>query len=263
MYAFESRTWPNVGRLGGRDQLVAGGEHDDARAGVHERRGVPGVGQQPELRRTQPLTGRHQHLPLVHVLAGGAHVFAWSRALEDAHQVAVDLGVLDRNDRVGSGRDRRAGGDPHRLAAATVASGRRPIIARPTTFSSTGTDVEAPAASAARTAKPSIAEDANSGRSMVGHDVSAEHAPVRLGERQLERRERETFDSRRSRASSTAISPSPESWSCTRPFAMAASLSGRGALQRSSFCVGQLGEVGGNSAPTSSRSSASSTVAFR
>ena len=40
------------------------------------------------------------------------------RGLEEAHHLAVHLGVLDRHDRVGARRDRRAGRDPHGLAAA-------------------------------------------------------------------------------------------------------------------------------------------------
>ena len=52
--------------------------------------------------------------------------------------------------------------------APTVPSGSWPINARPTIFSSRGCAGVAPATSDARTANPSIAEEANSGRSCVG-----------------------------------------------------------------------------------------------
>ena len=59
----------------------------------------------------------------------------------------------------------------------TVASGRFPIIARPAIFSSTGLEPEATDTSAARTANPSIADDANIGRSNVETTSSASTHP--------------------------------------------------------------------------------------
>ena len=99
--------------------------------------------------------------------------------------------VLDRHDRVGAGRDRRAGRDPHRLAAADGALGTLPDQrasrrrgARPACCG------VASATSEERTANPSIALEANVGDVALGDDVLREHAPERLGERQLERLER-------------------------------------------------------------------------
>ena len=59
----------------------------------------------------------------------------------------------------------------------TVASGRCPIIAWPTTLSSVGSFDDAAATSDARSAKPSIAEDANSGRSTAEKMFSAATHP--------------------------------------------------------------------------------------
>src|SRR5947199_168904 len=57
----------------------------------------------------------------------------------------------------------------------TLASGRCPIIAWPTTLSSVGSFDDAAATSDARSAKPSIAEDANSGRSTAEKMFAAEN----------------------------------------------------------------------------------------
>ena len=59
----------------------------------------------------------------------------------------------------------------------TVPSGRSPIIARPTTRSSTGEVVDADAISEERTANPSIADDAKSGMSRSATRLSASTQP--------------------------------------------------------------------------------------
>jgi hypothetical protein len=59
----------------------------------------------------------------------------------------------------------------------TVPSGRSPIMARPTTRSSTGAVVVADAISEERTANPSIAEDAKSGMSRAATRFSASTQP--------------------------------------------------------------------------------------
>ena len=59
----------------------------------------------------------------------------------------------------------------------TTASGRRPIRALPTIFSSIGDAGVAPATSEERTANPSIADDANSGRSRSATTSSAATHP--------------------------------------------------------------------------------------
>jgi hypothetical protein len=93
----------------------------------------------------------------------------------------------------------------------TVASGRCPIIARPTSLSSAGSAGVAPSTSAARTANPSMPLDANSGRSIAAA-MSARDAPVGIGQRQFDRRRSGLiFESTRSRASSSETRPSAES----------------------------------------------------
>jgi hypothetical protein len=58
-----------------------------------------------------------------------------------------------------------------------VASGRCPIVARPTIFSSAGCSGEASATSAARTANPSMPLEANSGKEIVATMSSAATQP--------------------------------------------------------------------------------------
>ena len=85
--------------------------------------------------------------------------------------------VLDRHNGVGPVRHRAAGRDLHRLARRRAAARRaRPAAIRKTTGNVPGT-------SAARIAKPSIAELGNGGRSITRRNVLRQHAARRLGDR--------------------------------------------------------------------------------
>src|SRR5262245_56354055 len=173
---------PVVGVPRGRDQLVPGREHDDARAWMHERMRQTGGREEPQLRRLEAAPRQHERLAGSNVLAARADVFAPDRRGEDANVAPCDLAGLDRRDRVGARRDGRAGtGRPVAVAKAspppTVPSGRSPIKARPTMRSSTGAVVVADAISEERTANPSIAEDAKSGMSRSATGLSASTQP--------------------------------------------------------------------------------------
>ena len=56
-------------------------------------------------------TGRGEHVAGAEVLAAVAHVAAGRHGDGGSHAAAVELGVLGAQDRVGVGRERRAGGD--------------------------------------------------------------------------------------------------------------------------------------------------------
>ena len=106
-----------LGRLRRGDQLVAGREHHDARSWMHERCGESRVREQPELGGAETLAAFDEHGALRDVLADRTHVTARRRGLEEPHELAVYFRVLDRHDRVCPRRDRRAGRDRHGLAA--------------------------------------------------------------------------------------------------------------------------------------------------
>ena len=98
---------------------------------------------------------------------------------QDAVAVAGDGRVLDHHHGVGSGRDRRAGHDPHRLARPDRdGRSRHPRRSSPSTASVAGRPGPAPAVSAARTAKPSTAVLANGGIASADSTSSAATHPT-------------------------------------------------------------------------------------
>ena len=96
-----------VGMLGRRDQLVAGRQHHDARPGVHERRRVPGVRQQPQLGRARAACRpRRARCPPSRPRPRARTCRPSARGLEELHGLVVHPAVLDRNDAVGARGDR-------------------------------------------------------------------------------------------------------------------------------------------------------------
>ena len=102
-----------AGRLADLDQLVAGGDDDHARTGVDEDAVAADRGQQPDLLRTEGGALPQRHLAGGHVLAGPAHGGSGLGGDADPDPGDAAVGVLDADHRVGSGRHRRAGHDPH------------------------------------------------------------------------------------------------------------------------------------------------------
>ena len=75
-----------------------------------------------DVARRQPPAGLQQHVALGEIEALAPHIAAAPRGFEHPHPVAVALGVLLDDDRVGAGRHRRAGEDARRLARADMAA---------------------------------------------------------------------------------------------------------------------------------------------
>ena len=100
------------------DELIAGGEHADARPGVHLHREPTERGEHAEMSGRQHDAGREHELAGAHVLAGVAHGRTRFDRTCDVHRGAIggELGDLDHDGRVGARRHRRAGHDAHRLA---------------------------------------------------------------------------------------------------------------------------------------------------
>ena len=97
------------------DQLVAGRDDRDPRPPDHRQVPVAQRRGDAELARAQPRAGRDDVVARGDVLAGAADVVAGpGRGQPDP--VARGVGVLEHDDRVGAGRQRRAGHDPDRGA---------------------------------------------------------------------------------------------------------------------------------------------------
>ena len=199
VYALESRTWPNSGVSVGGINSSPVESTIDARTRMHERRGDAGVREQPELgRRRGACPPGRGHRPRATSSPTGRTWRPGRRGLEEAAPARRTPRRSRPARRVGP-----AGiGAPVAICTAspspTVDVGSVPDHrAARRCFSSPGTAGVAPATSAARTANPSIADEANAGRSCVATTSSASDAAVRVGQRQLERGER--LDLRRAR----------------------------------------------------------------
>ena len=104
------------------DELAAGADHQHPRTGTHEHAVASDRREQRDLLRPERGTGTERGLTGLQVLTGAADALAVAHrtAHRDARDAAV--GVLERDDRVGTGRDRRAGHDPHREAGTHAAA---------------------------------------------------------------------------------------------------------------------------------------------
>ena len=131
------------------------------------------------------------------VLAGPAHAFAGVHRAADRDPGHAAVGVLERDDRVGAGRDRRAGHDPHRQprAHARARLARRPRRRR---------------RPAARPGRPRVASRGVDG----AHRVAVHRRVVEAGQRRRRRRRsrRAAGPARRAAVSSIgSIEPMPSS----------------------------------------------------
>ncbi len=215
VYALESRTWPNSGVSVGGISSSPVRQHDHARPRMHERRaGSPAFASSPSSGAPEALAALDEHGALGDVLADGAHV----RPAARPRTARTTLAVRPRRSR--SARScRRPRGSARRSRSRTasppptVASGRWPISARPTIFSSAGRAGVALGDVGRPHREPVHRRGRERGQARGSATTSsAEHAPVRLGERELQRsRAGWIASSTRSRASSTGISPSAES----------------------------------------------------
>ena len=115
-------------RIAGHDDLVAGREDADARPAMHKQPRPVHRRRETDVARGQSSPGLEQHIALGEIEPGAAHIAAVRRAFPDSDPVAVALGVLLNDDRIGAGRQWRAGEDPRRLAgpnrAAITGAGR-------------------------------------------------------------------------------------------------------------------------------------------
>ena len=112
----ESRICPGASSTGTFPQLVAGGDHPDARTRVRRDLGQAERAEHAEVRGTEHGARVEHGVALVEVAAGGAHVQPRLDLHRDPHAVgAVARGRLHHHDGVGARRDRRAGHDADRL----------------------------------------------------------------------------------------------------------------------------------------------------
>jgi hypothetical protein len=100
----------------GLGELVAGRDHHDPRPRVHEHAAEAHRGAHPDVGRAEPAARGEHDVACADVLAGEADVVAGLGDDPQPHPVADLVGQLDRHDRVGARRDRRAGHDPDGLA---------------------------------------------------------------------------------------------------------------------------------------------------
>ena len=180
VYAFESRTWPKSGGLAtARRARPRSRARRRADAGARAGAAKPGVREQPELGRPQALAGREE--------AGRPRATSSPRGRmclpgATAPRRCGPPPRRPRRSRSARSLSAPAGiGAPVAIRTAsprpTVASGRWPIMARPTIASSTGVAGVALATSVARTAKPSMPLEANSGRSTTARMSAATTHP--------------------------------------------------------------------------------------
>ena len=180
-------------RLGRRHELVARWRaRPPGGAGARAASGWPAMARSPSSGAPRRFPAGTRTSPSRTSSPRGTDVRARRRAVEQPDErLALDVRVLDRHDRVGAGGDRARPSrcaSPRRRRRSPRARGRSARVRRSSAHAA-ATGV-APATSEARTANPSIAEEANSGRSWVGDHVLGHHAAVRVRERQLERSER-------------------------------------------------------------------------
>ena len=105
-----------LGRRARLDQLAAGREDHDSRAGPDHDPVAAHRGEQAELPRAEAGAGVEHDLPGLHVLALAAHRVARLRRLGDGHGRDAAVGPLERHHGLGAGWHRRAGHDPDRHA---------------------------------------------------------------------------------------------------------------------------------------------------
>ena len=104
------------GPLARPHQFVAGREHGQPRPAAHRQRGVAGAGGEREPARIEGLARSQEGVALPEVEPGPAQEPARGDRLAGGHGLAVGLGVLLDQDRVGAGRHGRAGEDTDRFA---------------------------------------------------------------------------------------------------------------------------------------------------
>ena len=105
-------------RLAGRDELVAGGQHDETRPARARDDSASGHHGDPDLGRAHPRARRQDGDAAAHVVAGRSHVAARVDVVLEGHAIAVDGHELELQHGVGAVGHGGAGRDPHRLAVA-------------------------------------------------------------------------------------------------------------------------------------------------
>ena len=124
--------------LSGCDELVAGHDHAHARRAMTAHLGHARGRDGRQGERAQGVAGGDDDSPGGHVRAARAHVIAYFDRRVERDPIAVDAGDLDRNDGVGSGRQRRPGRNRHRrvrlepggVVAREGLPGHRELLAR-------------------------------------------------------------------------------------------------------------------------------------
>ena len=175
---------------------------------MHERRRVTRVREQPHLGRPEPLARLRRarcppSRPRPRDGCDGPSVAASKSCTISSCDSAFSIGTTCRLRR-GSARRWRSAPPRRRRRSA---SGRCPIMARPTIFSSAGRSGVASATSAARTANPSMPTGGELRQGLVGDHVLGRHASVApRSAGAAAGTSGEIGDSTRSRASSTEIS---------------------------------------------------------
>ena len=164
-------------RRPGRDELVAGGEHDDVRPAVHLDRRVPAGGEHRDRARPDDLAGRHDDGAGGDVLAARAHV-----AATPGHRAALDLTLAAPSVSSTAMTASAPWGilAPVMMRAASPGPTRKlgssPAATSPTMRSRTGC-APAPASESDTTAYPSIDELSKPGRLTLARTSRATTSP--------------------------------------------------------------------------------------
>ena len=234
---------------------------------MDERRGLPRAGEEPELRSAEPLPDRDQHVALTDVLAARPDVRARGGAIQQPNEfIPLDVRVLDRHDDVGAGGNRRARRDVHRLAGADGPLGLMADQRSSDDLELARVRWRRPGEIGRASGEPVHRRGGELGQVVRRQDVLGHHAPVRIGQRQLERRQRLDLGKdavprildrdqplRRIVVVDVGLGRHRASVGAALPDDPQLSFSRRASSARYAL----------NSEPTSSRSSASSTVARR
>ena len=221
--------------LARRAQLAA--RHDDGgpRPPGDLHLGKARCGQRGEVARLQARACLDDGLARADVSSGRAHVCAPLDRLLDFDRVVILDNILEGDDGIGSLRYEAAGCNAHRLTGLERRGAGAPAAIRWTTGSRPGVSDD-------RSAKPSIAELSNGGRSTVVAASSASTLPAAVSRSRVSAGKRSTRSSTRRRASSIEIRFLVAAKAPISYFRMSETIAGRYRLEQQ-LGAGSMAEV--------------------
>ncbi len=217
-------------RLARLHQLVAGGDHGDARPARDGNLRDPAGRAHADLARADHGAGAQQRLAARDVGTGIGHELPGRGGAADLDRATADrLGMLDHDDGVGAARQRAAGRNRRRGSRQLPACVGAVPQAMTSSFSLSRTGLASPAEarSAERTAKPSTLERSNGGTSIGATTSCASATAERIRQRPRFARQRRAETARPRTAPAP---PRATGWSGTGPDPCCHGFSATGAL---------------------------------